>query len=59
MKVRYFFPFLYPPDLSFEVLMLAPFVCDETVLQPMSSRRRGLTYGYFRGVLAASAPKSS
>ena len=39
--------------------MFALFACDETELQPMSSRWRGLTHEYLRGVLAASVPKSS
>ena len=41
------------------MLTFTLFACDETELQPMSSRWRGLTHEYLRGVLAVSAPGSS
>jgi len=59
VKVRHFFPSSRPPDLGPETLTFTSFAWDETELQPMSSRWRGLTHEYLRGVLAASAPGSS
>ena len=50
------FPSPHAPNLVPETLTSA---WDETELQPMSSRWRGLTHEYLRGVLAASTPGSS
>jgi hypothetical protein len=47
-----------PPDFCPETLTFAFFAWDATELQPMSSRWRGLTHEYLRGVLTASIPKS-
>ena len=54
------FSILIPPSPDFcpETLTFAVFAWDETELQPMSSRWRGLTHEYLRSVLAASIPKS-
>jgi len=58
VKVCHFFPTLASSGSS-DTLTFTLFAWDETELQPMSSRWRGLTHEYLRGVLAASAPGSS
>ena len=47
------------PHLGHEVLTSGLFAWDETELQPMSSRWRGLTHEYLRGVLTASPEGST